>query len=211
MGTLDGQGAIVTGGSRGIARATVLRLVADGATVVFSHQQDETAAKQVAEEAGERAIPVRADLGVVSDVDGLFEAAEAHLDALDILVNNAGTTRPALIADTTEAEYDRVMAVNAKGVFLAIQHAARRMRDGGRIVNLSTGNTVMAGPTVAVYAASKAAVEQFTKAAARELGARASRSTPCRRAPPTPTCCAPPTPTCCAAPTPRKGCGLPSR
>ncbi|GAB2964055.1 SDR family oxidoreductase [Micromonospora polyrhachis] len=172
MGQLDGKGAIVTGGSRGIGRAIVSRLVADGATVVFTYQQDETAAKQVAEESDGRAIPIRADLGVVSDVVSLFEAADAHLDGLDILVNNAGTAVPALIVDVTEADYDRIMAVNSKGVFLAIQQAGRRMRDGGRIVSISSSNTVLAGPGVAVYAASKAAVEQFTRVAAREFGGR---------------------------------------
>ncbi|MGW0432842.1 SDR family oxidoreductase [Micromonospora sp. NPDC003197] len=172
MGQLNEKGAIVTGGSRGIGRAIVSRLVADGATVVFTYQQDETAAKQVAAESDGRAIPVRADLGVVSDVVALFEAADEHLDGLDILVNNAGMAVPALIVDVTEADYDRIMAVNAKGTFLAIQQAARRMRDGGRIVSISTGNTVLAGPGVAVYAASKAAVEQFTRVAAREFGGR---------------------------------------
>ncbi|MFD1320987.1 SDR family oxidoreductase [Micromonospora sonneratiae] len=172
MGRLDGQGAIVTGGSRGIGRAIVLRLVADGATVVFTYQQDEAAAKQVAEETDGRAVPVRVDLGVMADVAALFEAADQHLDALDILVNNAGTAVATLIADVTESDYDRLMAVNAKGVFFTIQHAIRRMRDGGRIVSISSANTVMAGPGVAVYAASKAAVEQFTRVAARELGSR---------------------------------------
>lgn len=172
MRQLAGRGAIVTGGSRGIGRAIVLRLVADGATVVFSYRQDATAAKQVATEAGERAVPVQADLGVVADVDHLFEFAADRLDGLDILVNNAGTAAAKLISEVTEAEYDDLMAVNTKGTFLAIAHAARRMRDGGRIISISTLNTSMAGRGVAVYAASKAAVEQFTRVAAKELGGR---------------------------------------
>lgn len=172
MGLLEGQGAVVTGGSRGIGRAIVRRLVADGATVVFSYHQDAAAAKEVVEENDGRAIAVQADLGDPADVARLYEEAGERLDGLDIVVNNAGTAQPRLIDEVTEEEYDRVMAVNAKGVFLSIQHAARRMRDGGRIVNVSTVNTIMAGPGISVYAASKAAVEQFTKVAARELGGR---------------------------------------
>ncbi|MDG4829139.1 SDR family oxidoreductase [Solwaraspora sp. WMMD1047] len=172
MGNLDGKGAIVTGGSRGIGRAIVARLVADGATVVFSYRQDEGAAKEVATEFPGRAIPVRADLAEIADLHGLFDAAAEQLGGLDILVNNAGTARTALIADVTDAEYDDLMAINAKSVFFAIQRAARQMRDGGRIINISSLNTVLASPGVAVYAASKAAVEQFSRVAARELGNR---------------------------------------
>jgi 3-oxoacyl-[acyl-carrier protein] reductase len=172
MGNLDGKGAIVTGGSRGIGRAIVARLVADGATVVFSYRQDEGAAKEVATEFPGRAIPVRADLADLADLHGLFDTAAEQLGGLDILVNNAGTARTALIADVTDAEYDDLMAINAKSVFFAIQRAARQMRDGGRIINISSLNTVLASPGVAVYAASKAAVEQFSRVAARELGNR---------------------------------------
>ncbi|ROT31695.1 SDR family oxidoreductase [Micromonospora sp. HM5-17] len=172
MGVLDGKGAIVTGGSRGIGRAIVQRLVADGARVVFSYREDEAAAKLVAEHCAGRATPVRADVGVDADVDALFAAADDLLDGLDILVNNAAVVHTAPIAEVSAEDYDRVMAVNTRGVFRALQHAARRMRDGGRIVTISTANTVLAVPGVAVYAASKAAVEQFTRVAARELGGR---------------------------------------
>lgn len=172
MGTLDGKGAVVTGGSRGIGRAIVARLVADGATVVFSYRQEEQAAEQVAAESAGRAFAVQADLAVREDVRRLFDEAGKQLDGLDILVNNAAVHEPKPIAEFPEEEYDRVMAVNAKAVFLAIQHAARHMRDGGRIVNISTANTVMPAPGGSVYAGSKAAVEQFTRVAAKELGAR---------------------------------------
>jgi 3-oxoacyl-[acyl-carrier protein] reductase len=172
VGQLDGKSAVLTGGSRGIGRAIVARLVADGASVVFSYRQDEAAAKTVVEESAGKATAVRVDLGDPGAVAELFDAAEEHLDGLDILVNNAGTADPRLITDVSEDEYDRIMDVNAKSVFLAIQHAARRMRDGGRIVNLSTVNTKLTGPGISLYAASKAAVEQFTRVAARELGGR---------------------------------------
>jgi 3-oxoacyl-[acyl-carrier protein] reductase len=173
MAVLDGKGAVVTGGSRGIGRAIVARLVADGATVVFTYRQDERAAEQVVAESAGRATAVRVDLAGTEDLRRLFDEIEKRLDGLDILINNAGTSLGGkTIAETTDEEYDRLMAVNTKAVFLAIRYAARHMRDGGRIVNLSTANTALAGPGVSVYAGSKAAIEQFSKVAARELGAR---------------------------------------
>ncbi|WP_049573423.1 SDR family oxidoreductase [Nonomuraea sp. SBT364] len=170
MTLLSGKGALVTGGSRGIGRAVVERLAADGATVVFSYLKDTAAAERVAKETG--AFAVRADMGDRADLDRLFAEAEARLPGVDILVNNAAETGQALIADVTDEIYERVFAVNARATFLAVQWAGRVMRDGGRIVNVSTLNTEVAAPTMAVYQASKAAVEQFAMVAAREFGAR---------------------------------------
>lgn len=175
MPGLDGKAAVVTGGSRGIGRAIVRRLAAEGATVVLSFVQQEAAAVAVAEEvrtAGGRAHLVRADMGVLDDVRRLFAEAERLAGGLDILVNNAATGRPSPIAEVTEEEFDRTFAVNAKGVFFALQEAARRMRDGGRIINISTANTVLPAPNNALYQGSKGAVEQFTRVASRELGRR---------------------------------------
>ncbi len=169
---LDGKGAVVTGGSRGIGRAIVARLVADGATVVFTYRQDERAAEQVVAGSAGRATAVRVDLAEAEDLRRLFDEIDKRLDGLDILVNNAGTATNTTIAETTDEEYDRIMAVNARSVFLTLRYAARHMRDGGRIVNLSTANTAFAGPGVSAYAGSKAAVEQFSKVAAKELGGR---------------------------------------
>jgi 3-oxoacyl-[acyl-carrier protein] reductase len=176
MAVLSGKGAVVTGGSRGIGRAIVRRLAADGATVVFNYATSTEAANEVAaevREAGGRAHPVRADLAEPGAVDRLLATAAAHLDGLDILVNNAAAeTPPTPLADTDEALWDSIMTVNARTVFLTLRHAARTMRDGGRIVNLSTLNTVRTAPGIASYAASKGAVEQLTKVAAAELGPR---------------------------------------
>ncbi|MFB9909554.1 SDR family oxidoreductase [Allokutzneria oryzae] len=170
-----GSNAVVTGGSRGIGRAIVRRLARDGAHVVFAYASNAEAAAEVerlvAEEGG-KAHGVRVDLAEPGSVARLFEAAEEHLDGLDILVNNAGTAMPASIADTTEADYDRVMALNTKAVYLAIQHAARHMRDGGRIITISTMNVRLPFPSTSAYGGSKAAAELFTQVAARELGAR---------------------------------------
>ncbi|SDR15374.1 SDR family oxidoreductase [Thermostaphylospora chromogena] len=170
MGTLSGKGALVTGGSRGIGRAIVERLTADGAEVVFSYRVSKEAAHELAERTG--AHPVQADLGNRDDLSRLFSETERLLPHLDILVNNAGGGRPGALAEYSEEEYDRTMAVNTKAVFLAMRWAAKVMRDGGRIINISTLNTDLPVPGTAVYAASKAAIEQFAKVAARELGGR---------------------------------------
>lgn len=175
LGVVEGKAALVTGGSRGIGRAIVERLARDGAAVVLSFVRNQMAADEVVaavEAAGGKALAVRADLGHLDQVRRLFDRAERHLGGLDILVNNASIAETVSVAEATEGEYDRVMAVNAKGVFFAIQQAARRLRDGGRIVNVSTVNTVLPAPGGAIYAASKAAVEQFTLVAARELASR---------------------------------------
>ena len=169
MGQLDGRNAIVTGGSRGIGRAIVARFVAEGARVLFTYKENETAAKEVE---GVRATPVRVDLAEPGDLDRLYALADNTFDGLDIVVNNAAVGGVALIADVTDEDYDQGMAVNAKATFRSIQHAARRLRDGGRIINISSPNTRFASRGNAVYSASKAAVEQFSVIAARELGER---------------------------------------
>ena len=168
-GTLAGRTAVVTGGSRGIGRAIVERLARDGARVVFGYRSRDDEAKAV-ESAVPSARGVRADLGEPGAVVALLEEAG---DELDILVCNAAESFGSVrIADVSEADYDRIFAVNAKATFLAVQYAARHMRDGGRIITISTLNTVRQAPGGSLYAGSKGAVEQFTAVAARELGAR---------------------------------------
>ncbi|MFB7620827.1 SDR family oxidoreductase [Kitasatospora sp. NPDC056181] len=173
---LKGKAAVVTGGSRGIGRAVVERLCREGAEVVFNFATSVDAAADVVR-------AVRAEGGTVhalrldlADPDGperLMREAEELLGGLDILVNNAATSfTRATIAETEPEEFDRVLAVNARAVFLTIRHAARTMRDGGRIVNLSTANTVRPVPGSAAYVAGKGAVEQLTAVAAQELGPR---------------------------------------
>ncbi|SEF17441.1 glucose 1-dehydrogenase [Jiangella alba] len=172
---LSGKAALVTGGSRGIGRAIVQRLARDGAQVVFSYQSNDDAADSVVEAVragGGAAHAVRADQGDLDAVRALLDTATDRLGGLDILVNNAAASEPAPIDDVTEADFDRVMTINAKAPFFAIQHAGRTMRDDGRIVSISTLNTVIPGPGGALYTASKAALERFTAIAARELGPR---------------------------------------
>ncbi|MGJ6960927.1 SDR family oxidoreductase [Streptosporangium sp. G11] len=176
MAVLEGKAAVVTGGSRGIGRAIVERLARDGADVLFSYANAAASAgevERVVKEAGGNARAVQVDLGKRGAAEWLMEAADEVLGGLDILVNNAALSfTPVPIAETTEKLYDRAMAVNAKAAFLTIRYAARHMRDGGRIVNISTLNTVRPASGIAPYAASKGALEQLTSVAARELGGR---------------------------------------
>jgi 3-oxoacyl-[acyl-carrier protein] reductase len=146
----------------------VRRLAADGARVVFSFREDKAAAEALAEEIGDE-VAVRADQEDLGSLDVLFEPVA---DGLDILVNNAAITALAPISDITPELFDRAMTVNAKFPLLAMQRAAPLLRDGGRIISISTLNTAAPGPGIALYCASKAALEQFSKVAAYELGPR---------------------------------------
>ena len=168
MTTLAGKTAVVTGGSRGIGQAIVRRLAADGARVVFSFREDKAAADALAEEIGD-AVAVRADQEDLGSLEALFEPVA---DGLDILVNNAAINPHAPIRDITPELFDRAMAVNAKFPLLAMRKAEPLLRDDGRIISISTLNTAVPGPGIALYCASKAALEQFTKVAAREFGPR---------------------------------------
>jgi 3-oxoacyl-[acyl-carrier protein] reductase len=167
-GTLTGKTAVVTGGSRGIGRAIVERLARDGATVIFGYRERGDDAKAV-EEAVPTARGFPADLAEPGAITDLLGRAE-HLDIL--VANAAAGFTPTPIAEVTEQEYDRMFAVNAKSTFQAIQYAARHMRDGGRIITISTLNTTRPAPGGSLYVGSKGAVEQFAAVAAKELGAR---------------------------------------
>ncbi|MFI0410780.1 SDR family oxidoreductase [Actinomadura sp. 3N508] len=171
---LDGKRALVTGGSRGIGKAVVRRLARDGAQVVFGYRENEDAADALAREVA-GTVAVRADQEDLASLDALFERVErvegVHR-GLDVLVNNAAINPPTPIRDITPELFDRVMTVNAKFPLLAMRRAEPLLRDGGRIVNISTLNTVLPMPGLALYSASKAALEQFTAVAAREFGAR---------------------------------------
>ncbi|TDT38828.1 3-oxoacyl-[acyl-carrier protein] reductase [Streptomyces sp. BK208] len=173
---LDDRTAVVTGGSRGIGRAIVERLCRDGADVVFNYSTADEAAADVVRTVranGGKVRAMRLDLREPDAAERLMESAEAHLGSVDVLVNNAATSfAPAPLAETEAEVFDGVMAANTRSVFLTMRYAARRMRDGGRIVNISTMNTVRPVPGIGPYAASKGAIEQLTAVAARELGPR---------------------------------------
>lgn len=174
---LEGKTALVTGASRGIGRAIALRLAADGASVAVNYVGNEEAAAEVVEEIGKNggnAIALQGDVRRTEDVRRLFEETEKAFGKLDILVNNAGVAleKTTPIAETTDEQYDRLFAVNARGTFMSLREAARRIADGGRIINISTTIIRMALPGYAVYAGTKAAVEMFTRILAKELEGR---------------------------------------
>ncbi|MEU1728518.1 SDR family NAD(P)-dependent oxidoreductase [Actinomadura sp. ATCC 39365] len=172
MGTLENKNALVTGGSRGIGRAIVVRLAREGAAVLFTYHRDQAAAEAVVAEVaafGGRAIAVRADQGRTEDLKHLFGEVDRCLDGLDVVVNNAAINPMGDIRDAVESDFDEVMAVNTKGPFFVMQAAAERLGEGGRIVNISSTG---AAPGLALYFASKAALESITAVAAREFGPR---------------------------------------
>jgi 3-oxoacyl-[acyl-carrier protein] reductase len=166
--SLSGKTALVTGGSRGIGRAIVRRLAGEGATVVFTYRDSKATADELASELP-GTVAVRADQAAPDAVAEMFAPVR---DGLDILVNNAAVNPRRPLAELTADDFDYVMTVNAKVPVLAMREAATVLRDGGRIINISSLNTVLPAPGHALYSASKAALEQFTMVAAKELGSR---------------------------------------
>ncbi|POX40750.1 short-chain dehydrogenase [Streptomyces sp. Ru73] len=181
MGSLKGRTALVTGGSRGIGRAISERLGREGALVAVHYNTNEQAAKETVaaiEAAGGRAFAVQAELGRPGDAEALWAAFDAAVTAhdsrggLDILANNAGTAVMAGIKDTDEAAFDQVFDVNIKAPFFIIKLGLDRLRDGGRIINTTSGFTRVAFPTIAATAASKGALVTLTRTLALELAPR---------------------------------------
>jgi 3-oxoacyl-[acyl-carrier protein] reductase len=173
--SLKGKVALVTGASRGIGRAIARRLGRDGVAVAVNYAAQADEARKLVDEiesAGGKAMTVQADVGRVSEVVRLFDETIARFGKLDILVNNAGLMITKPVSAVTEAEFDRIFAVNVKGVFFACQQAATRLADGGRIINVSSSTTARMMPNYAAYVATKGAVEQLTRSLAGELGPR---------------------------------------
>jgi NAD(P)-dependent dehydrogenase (short-subunit alcohol dehydrogenase family) len=172
--------AIVTGGSRGLGRSTVVALAKRGVHSIFTYHFNRSEAEKVtalAREAGAQAIALQLDTGNVpafADFVGKVRQALAQLGAerFDYLVNNAGTSHHSAFEQTTEAELDSLYNVHFKGVFLLTQKLLPLMNDGGRIVNLSTGLTRITIPGSAAYASMKGAIEVLTRYLAKELGSR---------------------------------------
>lgn len=167
--------SIVTGASRGIGAAIAQRLARDGFNVAVNYSSDAASAEALVrkiEHAGGRALAAKADVNDPAAVRRLFDSAEAAFGGVDVLVNNAGIMQLAKIADSDDALFDRQIAVNLKGTFNGLREAARRLRDGGRIVNLSTSVIGRWLETYGVYAATKAAVEALTAILSREMRGR---------------------------------------
>ncbi|WP_327088913.1 SDR family oxidoreductase [Nonomuraea sp. NBC_01738] len=176
MGALTGKTSLVTGGSRGIGRAIAERLGREGARVGVHYTANAGAAKQTVaaiEAAGGSAFALQAELGVPGDAEALWSAFDAHADRLDILINNAGIADLGAIADTSPEMYDRIFAINTRAPFFLVRLALDRLRDGGRIVNISTSYTLgNTDPNLIAYAMSKAAIDVFTTTLAKDLGPR---------------------------------------
>jgi 3-oxoacyl-[acyl-carrier protein] reductase len=182
MSDLSGKTALVTGGSRGIGRAIARRLASDGATVAVHYGNNKDAAQETVaavEASCGRAFAVGADLtDAASTVDELFTQLDETLRAhtgdtrLDILVNNAGIGLQKPIEDVTAEEFNRVHAVNVQAPFLVTQRALPRLPDGGRIINISSGVTRIAYPSLIAYSMTKGALDVFTKTLAQHLGSR---------------------------------------
>ncbi|MEW1777877.1 SDR family oxidoreductase [Streptomyces sp. NPDC086777] len=181
MGTLNGRTALVTGAGRGIGRAIARRLAADGALVAVHYGSDGSSADETVAliaGAGGRAFPVHGPLEEPDGIRTVYERFGAGLcalgepTALDILVNNAGFNIGGGVREVTPQDFDRLMAVLARAPLFLVQEGLPLLREGGRIVNISSAATRVALPSALAYSMAKAALEALTHTLAKELGAR---------------------------------------
>jgi 3-oxoacyl-[acyl-carrier protein] reductase len=166
---------IVTGSSKGIGAAVAERLAGDGLAVVVNYASGAAPADNLVEklkQAGGQAIAVQADVSDPAAIKALFDAAEKAFGGIDVLVNNAGIMKLAPVADTSDDLWRQTLAINLTGPFNGMREAARRLRDGGRIVNFSSSVVGLYQPTYAAYAATKGGVEAMTHILSKELGRR---------------------------------------
>lgn len=172
--SLTGKTALVTGGSRSIGAAIAKRLAADGAAVAITYSASPDKAAAVVAEieaAGGRAIAIQADAGDPTTVRAAVAKTEETFGSIDILVNNAGIALGGPIDEIKFEDYERMIAVNVTGVFVATQEAARRMKSGGRIVHIGSSMTRYAAfPTASLYTLTKGAVAGFNRSLVRDLG-----------------------------------------
>ncbi len=174
-GALAGRRAIVTGGASGIGRAIVLALAAEGCRVAIADRAGPERMEEVAAAAsGGRAFPVGVDVADEAQVLAMFDAALPRLGGLDILVNNAGILLDKPLLDTTAEEFDRLIAVNLRGVFLVGREAIRAMsrQGGGRVINVASELAYLGRENCSVYCASKGGVLSMTRSWAREFAPR---------------------------------------
>jgi 3-oxoacyl-[acyl-carrier protein] reductase len=167
--------ALITGASRGIGRAVAERLAADGFAVAINYAGKSAEAEALArslEAANARVQLVKADVSDPAAVRRMFDDVERAWGPLDVLVNNAGVMKLSTLAETDDVSFDSQVAVNLKGSFNTMREAAKRLKDGGRIINFSSSVVGLRFPTYAAYAATKAAVETMTAILAKEVGGR---------------------------------------
>ncbi|WP_405056568.1 SDR family oxidoreductase [Kribbella sp. NBC_01505] len=174
--TLQGKTALVTGSSKGLGRAILLRLAGQGANVVVNYSRDESAAAEVqaaAEALGVRAITVAADVSQVDGISRVFDAAVEAFGQIDIVVANAGMEKVNVpVTDVTEEDFDLLFRVNTKGPYFVLREAARRIADNGRIVTISSNTTTVPQLGVGLYGTSKVATGYLARVLALELGPR---------------------------------------
>lgn len=171
--SLKGKVAIVTGASRGIGRKIALKLGKLGASVVVNYAKNDELAKEVVSEImkmGGQATHIRADMKNIDEIVSLYDSTIEKFNAVNILVNNAAIDLYKKVEEVTEEEFDSIFSCNIKGLFFACQQAAKKMANGGKIINISSSVTKLMIPTYGPYAATKGAVEQLTKVLAKELG-----------------------------------------
>ncbi len=176
MATLTGKAALVTGGSRGIGAAIVLRLASEGASVAFTYSASSEQANRLIEQvarAGGEAIAIKADATDQEAVRVAVQETARQFGKIDVLVNNAGIIVLGPITEIKEVDFQRILSVNVHSVFTATQEAVRHMPDGGRIIHIGSVNSHRM-PFVggSIYALTKGAIFSFTKGLARDLGAR---------------------------------------
>ena len=174
-GQANGKVALITGSSRGIGAAIAKRLAQDGYSITVNYVISRDLAAGVVrdiEAAGGSAIFEQADVSDPAAVRRLFDANDRAFGGIDVVVSNAGIMRLAPFRDLSDADFDRMIAVNVKGGFNVLREAARRVRDGGRIFTLSSSITQLRSPTYGAYAASKGAQELYANILAKELEGR---------------------------------------
>ena len=178
MSTLKGKVALVTGASKGIGAAIAKALAAAGASVVVNYASDRRGADNVVAaitEQGGRAVAVQGDVSKSADAASAAEAAVKNFGRLDILVNNAGVYQFAPLENIDEEHFHRIFNTNVLGLLLATREAAKRMGDGGSVINVGSVVSEIAPAASAVYSGTKGAVDTITRALSKELGPRRIR------------------------------------
>ncbi|KAL8876757.1 MAG: hypothetical protein Q9192_008805, partial [Flavoplaca navasiana] len=163
---LAGKVALITGASKGIGKATALRLSKDGANVVIGYSFDAKSAEEVIKTIGhDRALAVKADVSIVTEMEKLVKQTVDKFGKIDILIPNAGVAPMKDLEQTTEEDFDFTMALNVKGPYFLCQEAARHMAPGSHMVLLSSSLCINSGitPNYLLYVTSKGAVEQMTR------------------------------------------------
>ena len=174
---LTGKVALVTGASRGIGQAVAVELAKAGADVIVNYIGNEAVAQETVEKVealGRKALKIKADVGNADEVQAMVDEAHAAFGHIDVLVNNAGITRDGLLIRMKDSDWDDVLNINLKGVYLVSKAVAKLMvkQRSGRIINMTSVSGVIGNVGQANYAAAKAGVIGFTKTCAKELAAR---------------------------------------